>query len=80
MNCSDYHTVTAKEIAPVWILRRSNCLIPDLLTASEIIFLFFFLSLFASYRSLQNDNGHDKKDITVKFITWNLKDLTRIPL
>jgi hypothetical protein len=43
-------------------------------------FLSFFLSLFASYRSLQNDNGHVKKDITVKFSTWNLKDLTRIPL
>jgi hypothetical protein len=43
-------------------------------------FLSFFLSLFASYRSLQNDNGHVKKDITVKFTTWNLKDLTRIPL
>jgi hypothetical protein len=33
----------------------------------------FFLSLFATYRSLQNDNGHVKNDTTVKFTTWNLK-------
>jgi hypothetical protein len=35
-------------------------------------FLSFFLSfLFASYTSLQNDNGHVKRDITVNFTTWN---------
>jgi hypothetical protein len=41
-------------------------------------FLSVFLSFFASHRSLQNDNRHAKKDITVKFSAWNLKDLTRI--
>jgi hypothetical protein len=49
-------------------------------TNARTFFLSFFLSLFASYRSLQNDNGHVKEDITVKLTTWNLKDLTRIPL
>jgi hypothetical protein len=49
-------------------------------------FLSFFLSLFI-YLFIylhpidhSNDNGHVKRDITVKFSTWNLKNLTRILL
>jgi hypothetical protein len=41
---------------------------------------YLFIYLFSSYISLQNDNGPVKRDITVKFSTWNLKDLTRILL